>query len=421
MSYLLSLILLATLPLQFVVPFFALGDVPVARILAAATLASFLIEALIRRSYRLPNLIFTGALISFLVLSVASVIWATHPDFAVPKIVFLLNLFPLVFVWNDISRRRAERFEMLIRAALLGATVAAVVAIVFFLSQFVFGVGPAFHFIVDRILPFFLGQEFAALIAQYPSLMVNLGGETVLRATAVFPDPHVTAYFFGLAGFLSLGMLRATGRLGYLWVAAIIFFADLLTFSRGGSVGLLIGSLAYLGISVPGLFSSKKNRIRLAIFGGALLLVFLSPPVFNRFLTSFSLADASSTERIALWKEAITAIGEKPALGVGLGNYLSAARPLYIPGTPFYAHNLYLDIATEVGLIGLVLFLALFFSAARNTFLVSRFHPWAAPAGGALALYLTHSLVETALFSLHVTILLMLLFAVTLSFERQSD
>ncbi len=419
MTHLLSITLLAVLPFQFAVPFFTMGEVPIARLLAAATLASFLVGTFSRRSFQMPNLIFSGALISFFLLTAASGIWAARPDLAVPKVVFLLNLLPLVFVWYDTSKRRIGRLESLIRAMLFGATGAALTATILFLSQFIFGVGPTFHFIVDRILPFFLGHEFAALVAQYPSLMVNLGGETVLRATAVFPDPHVAAYFFGVSGFLALGMLRMTGRTGYLSIAMIIFLADLLTFSRGGAIGLLAGGLAYLTLSNPEIFSLEKNRLRLAVFVGVLFLVFLSPPVFSRFLTSFSFSDTSSTERIALWKEAAGAIGESPVLGVGLGNYLATARPLYTPETPFYAHNLYLDVATETGLIGLVLLLTLFVWSAVKILRLRRSSPWAAPIGGALALYLVHSLVETALFSLHVTILLALLFAITLSLERR--
>lgn len=420
MTYVLSLLLLAILPFQFTVPGLSSGDVPVARLISLAVLASFLIGALFRRSLRLPSVAFVGALGSFILLAAASFAWSAHPDAAIPRIAFLLNLLPLVFVWHDLFTRHPDARSLLVRAALLGTTGAALTALAFFLSQFIFGVGPAFHFIVDRILPFFLGQEFAALVAAYPSLMVNVGGETVLRATAVFPDPHVAAYFFGLSGFLTLGMLRATGQRGYLWIACIIFLTDLLTFSRGGTVGLLIGGATYSLLSVHDRFSWGKNQQRLAIVLGVIVMVFFSPPVFNRFLSSFSFSDSSSTERLVLWEEAAEAVREDPIIGLGLGNYLATARPLYAPETPFYAHNLYLDIATELGLVGLGLFLVLFAWAGKKVFQLRRSSPWAAPIGGALALYLGHSLVETALYSLHVTILLVLLFALLFSLERHS-
>ncbi len=420
MTRALSLFLLAILPFQFAVPTFSFDEVPMARLISLAILASFLIGSLFRRSLRLPSPIFTGALGSFILLAAASALWAVHPDAAIPRIAFLLNLLPLVLVWHDLFDRHPDLLPSLVRSALFGATGAALVTLIFFLLQFVFGVGTVFHFIVDRVLPFFLGHEFAALVAAYPSLMVNLGGETVLRATAVFPDPHVAAYFFGLSGFLALGMLRSTEQRGYLYIAGIIFLADLLTFSRGGTVGLLMGGGMYFLLSTRRYFSWQKNQLRLAIVLGAMLIVFFSPPVFNRFLTSFSFSDASGTERLALWREAVETIKENPVLGLGLGNHLAVARPLAASGTPFYAHNLYLDIATELGLVGLGLFLALFAWAGTKVFQLRQSSPWAAPFGGALVLYLGHSLVETALFSLHVTILLALIFALSLSLERHS-
>lgn len=419
MTYLLSLVLLTILPFQWAIPFPVFSEIPVARLLAAAILVSFLVGAFIRRSLSLPNLVFTGALGAFLFLATSSALWAAYPELVVPRAVLLLNLLPLALVWHDVSKRQSDGLELLIRAALFGATGAALLALTLFSCQFIFGVGPTFHFIVDQILPFFLGHEFAALVAQYPSLMVNLGGETVLRATAVFPDPHVAAYFFGLSGFLALGMGRITGRPNYFSIAVIIFLVDLLTFSRGGIIGFLAGVSVYLTLSTPKRFVLKKYQLRLALLAGALLIVFFSPPVLSRFLTSFSLSDTSSTERILLWKEAVMTIDRNPALGVGLGNYRATARPLSAPETPFYAHNLYLDIAAEVGLVGLGLFLTLFVWAGTIVFRLRWSSPWAAPIGGALTLYLTHSLVETALLSLQVTILLVLLFTVALSLEHR--
>lgn len=417
MTYSLSIALLAALPFQFAVPLWGVGEAPIARLLAIIVLGSFLIESLLSRSWRLPAPVFTGALVSFLTIAVVSAVWAVHPELASPKIAFLFNTLPLVFVWYDLFLREEKALTTLVRAALMGAVGAATIAIGFFFVQFVFGVGETFHFIVEKILPFFLGQEFAALVASYPSLLVNIGGVTVLRATAVFPDPHVAAYFFGMLGFLALGTARRTGDGRYFLAAGIIFVADLLTFSRGGYLGLVAGTGAYLLALAPGFWSDRKNRARLALFAGVLILAFLSPPVASRFLSSFLLSDASSTERIALWQEGLSAIAERPLLGVGLGNYLASARPLLAPETPFYAHNLYLDIALEVGLIGLAAFLAVFivaFALAR----VGRNNPLSAPVTGALALYLAHSLVETPIFSVHATLILALILSVALSLRR---
>ncbi len=411
MTYFLSLILLATLPFQFTLSFNGLGDIPLARLLSMGIIFSFSAHALIRQSWRLPAPLFTGALLSVLGLALTSIGWTLRPDLALPKIAFLFNLLPLIFVWHDMWRQSAAHCITCIQVFLWSATSAAVVAVGIFLTQFIFGVSVVFHTLVDRVLPFFLGQELATLVASYPSLLVNIDGATVLRATAFFPDPHVASYFFGLAGFLAFGLARMTGQQRYVWCAAGLFLADILTFSRGGYVGLLAGMIVYAGLSFSAFNHQQKVRVGWVLMALLIGLSVFGQPVLSRFATSFSVTDTSSTERLALWREALPTIAEHPILGVGLGNYLSSARPLYTPGTPFYAHNLYLDIALEMGLIGLAMFLLLFLSAFMRLIRVRRSDPWAPAILAALTLYLTHSIFETAIFSLHNTLVLTLLLA----------
>jgi O-antigen ligase len=100
-------------------------------------------------------------------------------------------------------------------------------------------------------------------------------------------------------------------------------------------------------------------------------------------------------------------------VGVGIGNYLASARPLYQVGTPFYAHNLYLDIAVELGLIGLAVFLLMLFSAVGPSFRQPTDNFLAPTVAASLAVYMVHSLFETALFSLHVTVTLVFLLALS--------
>lgn len=150
------------------------------------------------------------------------------------------------------------------------------------------------------------------------------------------------------------------------------------------------------------------------VLGGIIMLLF-GQPILSRFLSSFVLEDTSSTARVVLWREAIENIKERPLLGTGLGNYILAVNPAEDYRTPYYAHNLYLDVATELGLVGLfffllILFIPLFFSV-RNYTQTKNFFSLSLSA--ALVLYLTHSFFETALYSVH--ILPLLLFVLSLA------
>jgi O-antigen ligase len=305
----------------------------------------------------------------------------------------------------------------LIRALLYGATGSAVIGLILFIAQFVFGVSETFHFVVDQVLPFFLGKELVTLVASYPSLLVNINGETILRLSTFFPDPHVAAYFYGMCGFLALGMARLVGRTQYqyIWMAGILFFADLLTFSRGGYIGLLVGIGVYGFLIVPKLTSSSRLWAGGFILFCFLALLMFGQPVLSRLAATFSLADTSSLERISLWRESFDAIAHRPLFGVGLGNYIATVRPLYAVGTPFYAHNLYLDISLEMGLLGLIAFLGICLYALSCVLKLRHRDPLAPALLGVFALYLTHSLFETTLYSLHITLVFSFVVALALS------
>jgi len=73
------------------------------------------------------------------------------------------------------------------------------------------------------------------------------------------------------------------------------------------------------------------------------------------------IATTNVETRLDAWKGAINLTTEHPLLGVGPGNfqfhyYEATGRPL---GTPLLTvvHNAYLDVAAELGAIGMVLFL----------------------------------------------------------------
>src|SRR5438552_10499963 len=92
-------------------------------------------------------------------------------------------------------------------------------------------------------------------------------------------------------------------------------------------------------------------------------------------LTNPSSQDYSTAERLAHWIAGLHMFIDHPVLGVGIGNY-SDAYPQYfitIFTNPLgHAHNYYINIAAETGLIGLlafILFLLAVFIAGGQSFL----------------------------------------------------
>jgi hypothetical protein len=132
--------------------------------------------------------------------------------------------------------------------------------------------------------------------------------------------------------------------------------AILLSLSRGGAISaiasiLVIGAVATARQAVGG-------RRWLAILGLAILLavafVFLIPTgLVERF---GSLAAEESTEgRPPIWKDTASLIGAYPLFGVGYGNFYPAISRYLTSGLGLAwtaAHNDYLQLASELGLLG---------------------------------------------------------------------
>ena len=87
----------------------------------------------------------------------------------------------------------------------------------------------------------------------------------------------------------------------------------------------------------------------------------------ERFLSLFSGEDTSVGLRFALWESTIAMIEEHPLLGVGWGSYYLAYPDynFFIQDEHvliFHAHNMYLNMLAEVGIIGGAAFLLTFFA-----------------------------------------------------------
>lgn len=417
----------------FLLPFqFALSpkegfDLAVIRLVSPLLVLGWLLCGLLRRRIILPDILTTFFLTGFLVITSLSVFWSENRDFALRKEFFLLSFLPLLIVLSSVFEERKEFLPLLLKSFVYGAFLSACSGIAFFLSQFLFGVEKVFAFLTGSILPFFLGTAFAQSVAEHPSLLVNISGATILRASGVFPDPHMFAFYLGMASPIALAftLLASSQKKKRIWslVFVTILFADLLSFSRGGYVGLLAGGIFFLFVS--GALSYWSQRQKMGVF---FLIPFLVTAIFlspfgTRFLSSFSHTDGSNVERLRLWEEAVIHIGERPFFGVGLGNYPLLVKPGASYREPIYAHNLFLDIAVEVGVVGLFFFLGMLVLSSARLFLWWKIKKddWLAPSLlTALVIFLAHAFFETPLFSVHVLPALLLLIAAGVSYRHET-
>ncbi|MBP9751796.1 MAG: O-antigen ligase family protein [Candidatus Moranbacteria bacterium] len=401
-------IFLFTLPFQFALNLTPGIDLHTSRVFSILIFLSWLASGLARRKIIVPSSRTAILLVSFIFVSACSFLWAEQEGVAIRRATFPISFLPIFFVFFAIIEEKKERSsDLLLRPFFLGAGLAGIIGIIQTILPFFLGAGPVFHFWVSSVMPPFLGASFAAAVAEYPSLLVNIGGTTMLRASAFFPDPHIFAYFMGMA--FPIGVLLAfradklSEKYFLLTLSILVLFADLLSFSRGAYLGLVFGA-AY-AFFFSDFDAKKKAYVSIFLILSSVTVFFTGNPIGNRFLSAFSFEEGSNQGRIEMWMVSIGKIADQPMLGYGLGNYPLVVKPDAAFREPIYAHNLFLDIATETGIVGA----ALFFAALVSAFLIlSKTHPILTIS---LIIFTGHSLVETPLYSVHIFPILLLLLA----------
>lgn len=388
-------------------------DLAALRVFAIVIVLLWLGKGLLEKKIIVPYKPAALFLISFLFLAALSVVWSVNEFWSLRKILFLVSFVPLILVFSDLMSNASFRLRAM-QVLGISALSAAIVGLTQFVLQFVVGVSALFHFWVQSVLPVFLGPSFGGAVAEYPSLLVNVNGATLLRASMFFPDPHMFSLFLGMTLFPVLALFfysnHKRARLFWGASAALIFIADALAFSRGGYAGLLAGAAAFF---IP-LFLQAADRVKRMRWTLIFLLLgfaVVSSPVGTRLVSSFSLADGSNSERLRLWTLSATSIAERPLLGTGLGNFPLVIKPSADYREPIYAHNLYLDIAAETGLVGAFFFIGFLVLSAYAAFRAwrARHDYFSLAIFASLVLFATHSFFETPIFSVHILPLLLLI------------
>ena len=190
------------------------------------------------------------------------------------------------------------------------------------------------------------------------------------RAVSTFENPNVLGEYLLLCLPVSFSLFldrsrSAWGRFFLLLGSACLLVCLILTWSRGAWLGLILSS-ALLCIIV-------SARMLLLLFPAACLLpwspYFLPATVVQRFLSIGNLTDTSTAYRIHIWEGVLRLLKDHWLAGIGIG--VGAFREVYpayslagIEAAP-HSHSLYLQILTESGIFGLLLFLVLLVFYAR--------------------------------------------------------
>ena len=354
--------------LVIAVPFGSVREISVggmtvgaAEAMIGLALAAWLAQMIARRQVApmlppltLPLLLFLGAAL----LSLPGALSLRYSLKEVIKWIEVLGLY--VFAANVLDRRRAR---MLVSAMLLTGTATALHG----WYQFFTRSGPEGFLLFDRFMraygTFKQPNPYAGYLGLIAPLALALGSWKVGRLEGWKVDAH------GLGEFLIYG-----GAFGIMAVAMAM------SWSRGAWIGFAAA------VAAMSLVCSRRAAAAFAalVVIGALILILgsfqLLPEVLTQRLTDFlpyvqpfdvrsvkvTAANFAVVERMAHWQAGWQMWAEHPWRGVGMGNYEPIYPGYYIPPwkEPLgHAHNYYLNIAAETGLIGLLAYLVLWGAA----------------------------------------------------------
>lgn len=227
-----------------------------------------------------------------------------------------------------------------------------------------------------------LGLKFLAESPLSPDIpgvaKIVVNGLKIIRPYGTFPHSHLLAIFVLTAIFLlfSFWLSRKHSLIkNSLFFGLLSFFVFILwlAFSRSIITAFVLVGLVYFFFVLR---SQKKNLAKRIIFVFGLLIIFgsilsflLWPEIVSRF--NISLKEQSVSLRLFYGQTALSIIKEHPLMGVGLGNFVWEIRQRLDLLSPWFhqpVHVLYLLIASETGLLGLVLFLLFIFWVIKRFF-----------------------------------------------------
>jgi putative inorganic carbon (HCO3(-)) transporter len=190
-----------------------------------------------------------------------------------------------------------------------------------------------------------------------------------LSAGGAFDPNYLAAVLvaaIALAAFMLSGALPGE-RLALIVALGTFGVALILTGSRGGLVAAAV--VLVVGVFAAGPLRGRAVAIGLIVIaaGLAYYLVLLPPELRDRVS---NVSTTSSSGRTDEWQIALHMAGDHPIVGVGIGNYpisqiayvtsqINLQKVDYVRNEGLIAHNTYLEVLAEMGIVGLSLLVAI--------------------------------------------------------------
>ena len=326
----------------------------------------------------IKNYPLASLLLLFLLLSILSLLVAQDLFSGIKRIIYLLNLSMVPLVIYDLIKKNPGLTKKFLGSILISGAIAAGIGLAQLISAYLMPLGAFIEFWGNTMQLGFYGYQWASTALEVNTWFAYFGDQLSLRVFSIFPDSHSFPVYLLmtipalLAKRFDLGSSKRSA-LGLIFLLLFFYLLAILSGTRGIWLAVLAPLLA-----LPFLFrysQTKEGKIILKRIGLLILPFFVlfiaAFPIMGsnqfwvekenneilakRIRSILDLNETSNSGRVEIWKKTVQSIIKHPLLGVGIGNYptvLSQHPDLAKAGSS--AHNLYLNIAAEIGVVGLL-------------------------------------------------------------------
>lgn len=182
------------------------------------------------------------------------------------------------------------------------------------------------------------------------------------RVVSTFSNPNVLGEYLLFLIPISIGYIfskkESVSKLSNTTIAGLLCLCMIFTYSRGNWVGLIIGMILFF------MFYDGKF-----VWWGLLAIlfvpVFMPDTIMHRLLSIGDVADSSTSYRVNIWYGTCRMLKDYWLSGVGLGTNAFGEiyqHYAYSGVLTQHSHNLYLQLISENGIIGLITFIVIIFT-----------------------------------------------------------
>ncbi len=367
------------------------------RILLAVLFAVWLFKLIKHKHQAIKNIVdypfsrLTSLTIIFLGIGCLSLLMADNVFIGIKKLLFIINILLLFILIRNLANKNKEIIFKIISAIKVAIGITLGIGFLQLIMVFFVNLNKFWYFWDRNVINIFYGHNLSNLLSYSNTWFSYYSYQLpTLRMFSIFPDSHSFAFFsiLSLPFLLTAIFLRPKKNK----LKAIIFYflliSCLLAIIFSGSRGAWVSALGLLIIYIFILFLHYNKQVQLIL--GCLIMFFILFPIasailfapqyielgrdslsdislFERARSIIDFVETSIKGRLEIWQRTVDSIIIRPLLGVGIGNFpLVLNEDISFSKRGSSAHNLYLDIAAEMGIFALLILIVIFWQILKE-------------------------------------------------------